>query len=112
VSSKSLGSLNIMSIVNRRTQRVVTDSEDDFVEIRQRQRHDLQLSRRSQTPPIAEKDEDDGKIKSKRKPIPNSTSISYIHTAPIHVVSKPSVLSKEAPPVDGGYHGFIRLGSR
>jgi diacylglycerol O-acyltransferase-1 len=112
VSSRSLDSLYVMSAINRRTQRVVTDSEDDFVEIRQRQRHDLQLSRRSQTPPIAEKDEDETKTKSKRKPISNTVSIPYIHTAPIHVISKPSVLSKEAPPVEGGYHGFIRLGSK
>jgi len=100
-----------MSTTIRRAQRVVTDSEDDFVDMRHRHRHDLQLTNRSQTPPIAEHDEDESKIKSKRKPISSTPTLNaYIHTAPIHVISKPSVLSKEAPPVEGGYHGFIRLG--
>ncbi|KAJ2964686.1 hypothetical protein NQZ79_g463 [Umbelopsis isabellina] len=98
-----------MSAAIRRAQRVVTDSEDDFSEIRQRNRHDLQLTRRSQTPPIAELDESEAKSKLKRKSTVPPLN-SYIHTSPIHTISKPSVLSKEAPPVEGGYHGFIRLG--
>ena len=108
---QDLGLLSLMSTAIRRAQRVVTDSEDDFVDIRQRHRHDLQLTNRSQTPPIAEHDEEETKIKSKRKPTNIPPLNSYIHTAPIHILSKPSVLSKEAPPVEGGYHGFIRLGS-
>lgn len=100
-----------MSAAIRRAQRVVTDSEDDFTEIRQRNRHDLQLTRRSQTPPIAELDETEAKSKLKRKSAAPPLN-SYIHTSPIHTISKPSVLSKEAPPVEGGYHGFIRLGSK
>lgn len=79
--------------------RVVTDSEDDQSDARQRS--DLRLtSRRTST--IAEEKVDDKK-KSRH------SYKGFQHTIPIHTLTKASVLSKEAPPEN--YNGFIRLGS-
>jgi diacylglycerol O-acyltransferase-1 len=92
-----------MSTAYRRSAKVVTDSEDDQSD--SRQRRDLRFtSRRVST--INEEKPDD----KKKKTAPAATPFGPHHTIPIHTLSKASVLSKEAPPEN--YSGFIRLGSK
>ncbi|KAI8379794.1 MBOAT, membrane-bound O-acyltransferase family-domain-containing protein [Radiomyces spectabilis] len=83
--------------VRRRPTRVVTDSEDDQFDGRQRQELTI-TSKRVST--ISEEKQADRKKK-------HAYSESK-HTIPIHTLTKASVLSKEAPPEN--YSGFIRLG--
>lgn len=91
-----------MSTAYRRSAKVVTDSEDDQSD--SRQRRDLRFtSRRVST--INEEKPDD-----KKKKTNVATPFGPHHTIPIHTLSKASVLSKEAPPEN--YSGFIRLGSK
>lgn len=86
-----------MTSVRRKPLKVVTDSEDDQSD--SRQRRDLHItSKRVST--IAEEKED------KKKHVYQGFS----HTLPIHTITKASVLSKEAPPEN--YSGFLRLGSK
>lgn len=85
-----------MSAVTNRSHRIVTDSEDDL-DPRQRRKRDLKMSAK----PTTTIDEEE-KPKSGKKG-------NYRHTHPIHTETKPSVLSKEAPPEN--YSGFLRLGS-
>ncbi|CAO0792876.1 unnamed protein product [Mucor circinelloides] len=83
-----------MASVRKRPLKVVTDSEDDQSD--SRQRRDLHItSKRVST--IAEEKEDKKKGYA-----------GYSHTLPIHTITKASVLSKEAPPEN--YSGFLRLG--
>lgn len=85
-----------MASVRKRPLKVVTDSEDDQSD--SRQRRDLHItSKRVST--IAEEKEDKKKGYA-----------GYSHTLPIHTITKASVLSKEAPPEN--YSGFLRLGSK
>ena len=85
--------------LHRRPIKVVTDSEDDQSDIRQRS--DFHITSRRVSTVLEEKHED----KKKRQ-----TYQGLTHTIPIHTLSKASVLSKEAPPEN--YNGFIRLGSK
>lgn len=86
----------IMASVRKRPLKVVTDSEDDQSD--SRQRRDLHItSKRVST--IAEEKEDKKKGYA-----------GFSHTLPIHTITKASVLSKEAPPEN--YSGFLRLGSK
>lgn len=84
----------------KRPLKVVTDSEDDQSD--SRQRRDLHItSRRVST--IAEEGKED------KKKTNSQSYTEYCHTLPIHTITKASVLSKEAPPEN--YSGFLRLGS-
>ncbi|RUP48241.1 hypothetical protein BC936DRAFT_144796 [Jimgerdemannia flammicorona] len=86
-----------MSTLTNRSQRIVTDSEDD-VDPRQRRKRDLKMSTKpAASTPIDEEEKPKGKKRD------------YRHTHPIHTEGKPSLLSKEAPPEN--YSGFLRLGS-
>lgn len=84
-----------MASIRRKPLKVVTDSEDDQSD--SRQRRDLHITKRVST--ITEEKED------KKKKVYQGFS----HTLPIHTLTKASVLSKEAPPEN--YSGFLRLGS-
>ncbi|KAI9491672.1 putative diacylglycerol O-acyltransferase [Zychaea mexicana] len=86
-----------MTTLNRRPVKVVTDSEDDQSDIRQRSDFHI-TSRRIST--VAEEKQEDKKKKLSYQ--------GFKHTIPIHTLTKASVLSKEAPPEN--YSGFIRLG--
>jgi diacylglycerol O-acyltransferase-1 len=88
-----------MTSVRRRPLKVVTDSEDDQSDSRQRRNLHI-TSKRVST--IAEEKHDE----TKKKIVYDGFS----HTLPIHTLSKASVLSKEAPPEN--YSGFLRLGSK
>jgi diacylglycerol O-acyltransferase-1 len=89
-----------MASVRKRPLKVVTDSEDDQSD--SRQRRDLHItSKRVST--ITEEKEDS--IKKK-----HIQYTGFSHTLPIHTITKASVLSKEAPPEN--YSGFLRLGSK
>lgn len=91
-----------MSTAYKRSAKVVTDSEDDQSD--SRQRRDLRItSKRVST--INEE-----KLEDKKKKSSATTYQGAHHTIPIHTVTKASVLSKEAPPEN--YSGFIRLGSK
>ncbi|CAO3677799.1 unnamed protein product [Rhizopus microsporus] len=81
-----------MTTVRRRPLKVLTDSEDDQSE--PRQRRDLRLTHKKESEPI--KEERDEQYEG------------FSHVLPIHTVTKASVLSKEAPPEN--YSGFLRLG--
>lgn len=83
-----------MTTVRRRPLKVLTDSEDDQSE--PRQRRDLRLTHKKESEPI--KEERDKQYEG------------FSHVLPIHTVTKASVLSKEAPPEN--YSGFLRLGSK
>ncbi|KAG1138892.1 hypothetical protein G6F37_000424 [Rhizopus arrhizus] len=78
-----------MTSVRRRPLKVVTDSEDDQSD--SRQRRDLRLTSKKVSETIKEEKNKD-----------------FSHTLPIHTIVKASVLSKEAPPEN--YSGFLRLG--
>lgn len=80
-----------MTSVRRRPLKVVTDSEDDQSD--SRQRRDLRLTSKKVSETIKEEKNKD-----------------FSHTLPIHTIVKASVLSKEAPPEN--YSGFLRLGSK
>lgn len=84
-----------MTTAYRRSAKVVTDSEDDQMD--SKQRRDLH---------ITSKHTADSENKEKVA----AASFGPYHTIPIHTLAKPSVLSKEAPPEN--YSGFIRLGSK
>jgi diacylglycerol O-acyltransferase-1 len=84
-----------MTTAYRRSVKVVTDSEDDQSD--SRQRRDFHITSKH-----AANDENKGKVAA--------ASFGPYHTIPIHTITKPSVLSKEAPPEN--YSGFIRLGSK
>lgn len=94
-----LYSFTMATTLHRRPIKVVTDSEDDQSDIRQRS--DFHITSRRVSTVLEEKHED----KKKRQ-----TYQGLTHTIPIHTLSKASVLSKEAPPEN--YNGFIRLGSK
>ncbi|KAG2197722.1 hypothetical protein INT47_010658 [Mucor saturninus] len=83
-----------MASIRRKPLKVVTDSEDDQSD--SRQRRDLHITKRVST--ITEEKEE------KKKKVYQGFS----HTLPIHTLTKASVLSKEAPPEN--YSGFLRLG--
>lgn len=85
-----------MTSIRRKPLKVVTDSEDDQSD--SRQRRDLHITKRVST--ITEEKEE------KKKQVYQG----YSHTLPIHTITKASVLSKEAPPEN--YSGFLRLGSK
>lgn len=87
--------ITTMTTAYRRSAKVVTDSEDDQSD--SRQRRDLHITSKH-----AANDENKGKVAA--------ASFGPYHTIPIHTITKPSVLSKEAPPEN--YSGFIRLGSK
>jgi type II secretory pathway component PulC len=87
--------IKTMTTAYRRSAKVVTDSEDDQSD--SRQRRDLHITSKHAT-----NDENKEKVAA--------ASFGPYHTIPIHTITKPSVLSKEAPPEN--YSGFIRLGSK
>ncbi|CAO3580017.1 unnamed protein product [Absidia cylindrospora] len=94
-----------MSTAYRRSAKVVTDSEDDQSD--SRQKRDLRFtSKRVST--IKEEKLDDKKKKATAATTASATPFGPHHTIPIHTLTKASVLSKEAPPEN--YSGFIRLG--
>ncbi|KAI9275265.1 diacylglycerol acyltransferase DGAT2 [Helicostylum pulchrum] len=84
-----------MTSIRRKPLKVVTDSEDDQSD--SRQRRDLHLTSKRVSIIQEEKEE-------KKKHVYQG----YSHTLPIHTLTKASVLSKEAPPEN--YSGFLRLG--
>lgn len=87
--------------VRRKPLKVVTDSEDDQSD--SRQRRDLHITSKRVSTIAEEKEEGGGKKKQ-------HVYQGFSHTLPIHTITKASVLSKEAPPEN--YSGFLRLGSK